>query len=68
MAVVGVDGKIAYYGGPGPGGFKPNEVWMKSGKNKMQPARANLRAKARPEPRAKAEVGVGVKARVRVRA
>ncbi len=31
MAVVGVDGKIAYYGGKGPGGFKPNEVeqWLK---------------------------------------
>ena len=27
----GVDGKIAYYGGPGPGGFKPGEVekWLK---------------------------------------
>ena len=31
MAVVGVDGKIAYYGGRGPGGFKPKEVeqWLK---------------------------------------
>jgi hypothetical protein len=31
MAVVGVDGKIAYYGGPGPRGFKPDEVdkWLK---------------------------------------
>lgn len=31
MAVVGVDGKIAYYGGKGPGGFKPQEVekWLK---------------------------------------
>lgn len=30
MAVVGVDGRIAYYGGKGPGGFKPNEVeaWL----------------------------------------
>lgn len=29
MAVV-VDGRIAYYGGKGPGGFKPNEVeaWL----------------------------------------
>lgn len=31
MYVVGIDGKIAYKGGPGPGGFKPNEVedWLK---------------------------------------
>jgi hypothetical protein len=31
MYVVGVDGKIAYKGGPGPGGFKPAEVeeWLK---------------------------------------
>ncbi len=31
MAVVGVDGKIAYYGGPGTFGFKTNEVaqWLK---------------------------------------
>jgi hypothetical protein len=31
MAVVGVDGKIAYYGGPGPRGFKRDEVekWLK---------------------------------------
>lgn len=31
MYVVGVDGKIAYKGGRGPGGFKPNEVeeWLK---------------------------------------
>ena len=34
LVVVGADGKIAYYGGMGPGGFKPNEVenWLK-----MQP-------------------------------
>jgi type I thyroxine 5'-deiodinase len=31
LVVVGVDGKIAYYGGPGPFGFRPNEVedWLK---------------------------------------
>lgn len=31
LAVVGVDGKVAYYGGKGPGGFKPQEVekWLK---------------------------------------
>lgn len=31
MYVVGIDGTIAYQGGPGPGGFKPQEVerWMK---------------------------------------
>ena len=31
MYVVGVDGKIAYKGGPGPSGFKPAEVedWLK---------------------------------------
>jgi len=31
FVIVGVDGKIAYRGGPGPGGFKPNEVenWLK---------------------------------------
>ena len=31
MYVVGVDGKVAYKGGPGPGGFKPAEVeeWLK---------------------------------------
>jgi hypothetical protein len=31
MVVIGVDGKIAYYGKPGPGGFRPNEVddWLK---------------------------------------
>lgn len=31
MYVVGKDGKIAYKGGPGPGGFKPGEVesWLK---------------------------------------
>lgn len=36
MAVVGTDGKIAYYGGPGPGGFKPNEVeaWLKENTKK----------------------------------
>jgi hypothetical protein len=29
--VVGLDGKIAFKGGPGPGGFKPGEVeeWLK---------------------------------------
>lgn len=32
MYVVGVDGRIAYRGGPGPGGFKPQEVegWLKT--------------------------------------
>jgi hypothetical protein len=31
MYVVGVDGRIAYRGGPGPKGFKPEEVedWLK---------------------------------------
>jgi type I thyroxine 5'-deiodinase len=31
LFVVGVDGKIAYKGGPGPGGFRPREVeeWLK---------------------------------------
>jgi len=31
MVVVGVDGKIAYYGQKGPHGFKPDEVeeWLK---------------------------------------
>jgi hypothetical protein len=31
MYVVGVDGKVAYKGGPGPAGFKPAEVedWLK---------------------------------------
>jgi type I thyroxine 5'-deiodinase len=31
MYVVGKDGKIAYKGGPGPGGFRPGEVenWLK---------------------------------------
>ena len=30
MAVVGLDGKIAYYGRKGPGGFRPDEVeqWL----------------------------------------
>ena len=30
MAIIGVDGKIAYYGGRGPGGFKPGEAekWL----------------------------------------
>lgn len=30
LYVVGTDGKIAYKGGPGPGGFKPAEVesWL----------------------------------------
>jgi Iodothyronine deiodinase len=32
MYVVGMDGKVAYKGGPGPSGFKPAEVekWMKA--------------------------------------
>ena len=32
MYVVGSDGRIAYQGGPGPGGFKPQEVeeWLAS--------------------------------------
>ncbi len=32
LYVVGVDGRIAYKGGPGPGGFKVNEVenWLRS--------------------------------------
>ncbi len=31
LYVVGIDGKIAYQGGPGPGGFKVNEVesWLR---------------------------------------
>ena len=31
MYVVGIDGRIAYKGGPGPGGFKVSEVeaWLK---------------------------------------
>lgn len=31
LVVVGVDGKVAYLGGPGPQGFKPAEVekWLK---------------------------------------
>ncbi len=31
MAIVGVDGRVAYIGGPGPGGFRPAEVedWLK---------------------------------------
>lgn len=31
LVVVGVDGKIAYMGGPGPGGFRVGEVeeWLK---------------------------------------
>lgn len=31
LVVVGADGKVAYIGGPGPGGFKPEEVaaWLK---------------------------------------
>ncbi len=30
MVVVGLDGKVAYYGGKGPGGFRPLEVekWL----------------------------------------
>jgi hypothetical protein len=32
LYVVGRDGKVAYKGGPGPGGFKPGEVeaWLKA--------------------------------------
>jgi len=32
LVVVGVDGKVAYYGSKGPGGFKPQEVeaWLKA--------------------------------------
>lgn len=32
MCVVGLDGKVAYLGGPGPFGFKPAEVeqWLKA--------------------------------------
>jgi hypothetical protein len=31
LYVIGVDGRIAYQGGPGPGGFRPAEVeaWLK---------------------------------------
>lgn len=31
MIIVGADGRLAYIGGPGPSGFKPNEVeqWLK---------------------------------------
>ena len=38
LYVVGADGKVAYKGGPGPGGFKPAEVeeWLK--KNTRPPA------------------------------
>jgi len=32
LVIVGVDGKIAYMGGEGPAGFRPNEVeaWLKA--------------------------------------
>ncbi|GIW81288.1 MAG: hypothetical protein KatS3mg105_3095 [Gemmatales bacterium] len=32
LYIVGVDGRIAYQGGPGPGGFRPQEVeqWLKA--------------------------------------
>jgi len=32
LMIVGKDGKVAYKGGPGPGGFKVNEVeqWLKA--------------------------------------
>lgn len=32
MYVIGIDGKIAYQGGPGPRGFRPQEVeaWLKN--------------------------------------
>jgi len=31
LAIVGVDGKLAHYGGKGPAGFKPAEIedWLK---------------------------------------
>jgi hypothetical protein len=31
LAIVGVDGNLAYYGRKGPGGFRPNEVeqWLR---------------------------------------
>ena len=31
LYVVGIDGRVAYRGGPGPGGFRVNEVedWLK---------------------------------------
>ena len=31
LAIIGVDGKVAQYGGRGPGGFKPSEIedWLK---------------------------------------
>jgi hypothetical protein len=40
LVVVGVDGKVAYYGGKGPSGFKPQEVdaWLKA--NTKPPADA----------------------------
>jgi hypothetical protein len=32
LYVVGIDGRVAYQGGPGPGGFKVGEIeeWLKS--------------------------------------
>ncbi len=32
LAIVGVDGSLAYYGGKGPGGFKTQEIeaWLKT--------------------------------------
>ena len=32
MVVIGADGKVAYYGGKGPQGFKPQEVerWLQT--------------------------------------
>ena len=35
LYVIGKDGRIAYRGGPGPGGFKVNEVeaWLKKNTN-----------------------------------
>lgn len=32
LYIIGIDGKIAYQGGPGPGGFKVNDVenWLKT--------------------------------------
>jgi type I thyroxine 5'-deiodinase len=36
LYVVGKDGKVAYKGGPGPGGFKPAELeaWLKKNAGK----------------------------------
>jgi hypothetical protein len=39
LYVVGVDGKIAFKGGPGPSGFKPQEVeeWLKKNVRPAEP-------------------------------